>query len=135
MPVGSWLLIYTKLLCCFLKFDESCLTITKLFLCSSIKTTYDQQSQDATSLLPAPIEKLPDASLLLNSPLSSQQIGTDHSSLVATAMAENASRKRDSVESSSLYVRGKIPRGNLPNSKNIPDTSKGLLMPPQLHGR
>ncbi|XP_057541037.1 uncharacterized protein LOC130818826 [Amaranthus tricolor] len=101
----------------------------------SIKTTYDQQSQDATSLLPAPIEKLPDASLLLNSPLSSQQIGTDHSSLVATAMAENASRKRDSVESSSLYVRGKIPRGNLPNSKNIPDTSKGLLMPPQLHGR
>lgn len=67
--------------------------------------------------------------------MSSQQIGTDHSSLVATAMAENASRKRDSVESSSLYVRGKIPRGNLPNSKNIPDTSKGLLMPPQLHGR
>lgn len=111
------------------------MTITKLFLCSSIKPTYDQQSQNPTSSLAAPIEKLPDASLLLNSPLSSPQIVTDHSSRVAAAMAENASRKRDSVESSSLYVRGKIPRGNLPNSKNIPDTSKGLLMPPQLHGR
>lgn len=97
-----------------------------------IRPASDQSSENDS---PSPIEKLPDASLLLSSPFSSQQIGSDHSSRVAAAMAENASRKREANGSSSSNIRGKIPKGNLPHSKNIPDTSSGLLMPPQLRGR
>ncbi|KAL2898423.1 ATF/CREB activator 1 [Bienertia sinuspersici] len=81
------------------------------------------------------MEKLPDASLLLSPPISSQSIGSDHSSRVAAAMVENASRKREANGSSSLNTRSKIPRGGLTHSKNIPDTSSGLLTPPQLRGR
>ncbi|XP_056682840.1 uncharacterized protein [Spinacia oleracea] len=99
--------------------------------CSSMKPSSELLSEDIS---PSPIGKLPDASLLLSSPLSSQQIGSDHSSRVAAAMAENASRKREANGSSSSNVRGKIPRGNLPHKKDIPDTSSGLLMPPQLRG-
>ncbi|XP_009588783.1 uncharacterized protein [Nicotiana tomentosiformis] len=79
--------------------------------------------------------KLPDASLLLNSP--SMPVGhfTDHSSRVAAAMAENASRKRDTNVSASTYPRSKIPKGTLPHMKNIPETGSGLLVPPQLAGR
>ncbi|KAH7528030.1 uncharacterized protein LOC107417804 [Ziziphus jujuba] len=84
-----------------------------------------------------PIEKLPDASLLLNSPdFSSNMVSaTDHSSLVAAAMAENASRKRDSKGLASSLPRSKVPKGSLPHSKNVPDTVGGMLVPPQLSGR
>ncbi|XP_019054821.1 PREDICTED: uncharacterized protein LOC104606274 isoform X2 [Nelumbo nucifera] len=95
------------------------------------------QKLDGASNLPAPpIEKLPDASLLLNSPIfSSHQIsGSDHTSRVAAAMAESASRKRESNGPASSYPRSKIPRGNLRYSKSVPDTVGGLLVPPQLHG-
>ncbi|GJV64906.1 hypothetical protein Tco_1475734 [Tanacetum coccineum] len=53
--------------------------------------------------------KLPDASFLLDSPtLPSNMSGSyDHTSRVAAAMAQNASRKRDSKESTSSYRRGK----------------------------
>lgn len=101
----------------------------------STRSSSNQQSEDVSPLLPAPIERLPDASLLLNSPILSQPVGTDHSSRVAAAMAENASRKREANGSSSSNIRGKIPRGNLPHSKNIPDTGSGQLVPPQLRGR
>ncbi|KAI3739749.1 hypothetical protein L2E82_30160 [Cichorium intybus] len=81
--------------------------------------------------------RLPDASFLLNSPsLPSNMSGNyDHSSRVAVAMAQNASRKRDPKESTTSYPRGKIPKGNLPHSKNVPETASGLLRPPQLSGR
>ncbi|PWA39012.1 hypothetical protein CTI12_AA576050 [Artemisia annua] len=81
--------------------------------------------------------KLPDASFLLDSPtLPSNMSGSyDHTSRVAAAMAQNASRKRDSKESASSYPRGKIPKGNLPHSKIVPETARGLLRPPQLSGR
>lgn len=61
--------------------------------------------------------------------------GTDHASRVAAAMAENATRKRDSNDVSSTLRRNKLPRGSLPNSKNVLDTAGGLLVPPQLSGR
>ncbi|XP_042514173.1 transcriptional regulator Myc-A-like isoform X2 [Macadamia integrifolia] len=96
------------------------------------------QLPDSTTHLPAPsIEKLPDALLLLSSPaLSSHQMSsTDHYSRVAAAMAESASRKREINGLASSYLRSKLPRGNLPHSKNVPDTVGGLLIPPQLSGR
>ncbi|WCJ40051.1 hypothetical protein M5689_020986 [Euphorbia peplus] len=71
--------------------------------------------------------KLPDASLLLNSPNVSSLTGNDH--------ASTASRKRVSNELPSLLPRNKLPKGSLRNRKNVPDTSGGLLVPPQLTGR
>ncbi|XP_055817937.1 uncharacterized protein LOC129887023 [Solanum dulcamara] len=81
--------------------------------------------------------KLPDASLLLNSPTMRGHLGhnTDHSSRVAAAMAENATRKRDINVSASTFPRSKIPKGTLPHMKNVPETEGGLLLPPQLTGR
>ncbi|GKU92236.1 hypothetical protein SLEP1_g5993 [Rubroshorea leprosula] len=85
---------------------------------------------------PASIEKLPDASLLLNSPSIPVVSGSDHASRVAAALAESASRKRDSNGlQSNLLPRPKLPRGALPHSKGIPDTVGGMLVPPQLSGR
>ncbi|CAI8596087.1 unnamed protein product [Vicia faba] len=83
------------------------------------------------------VEKLPDASLLLSSTAFSSNLmnATDHSSRVAAALAENASRKRDSNGKTSSAIRSKVPRGNPPHSKNIPETAGGLLVPPQLSGR
>ena len=79
---------------------------------------------------------LPDASLLLNSPTSSSLFsGSDHSSRVAAAMAANASRKRETNVLGSSLPRSKFPRSSLPHSKNVPDTSGALLVPPQLTGR
>uniref|UniRef100_A0A7C8Z0W8 Uncharacterized protein n=1 Tax=Opuntia streptacantha TaxID=393608 RepID=A0A7C8Z0W8_OPUST len=101
----------------------------------STRSSSNQQSEDVSPLLPPPIEKLPDASLLLNSPILSEPVGTDHCSRVSAALAENASRKREANGSSSSNIRGKIPRGNLTHSKNIPDTGSGQLVPPQLLGR
>ncbi|KAG2239574.1 hypothetical protein Bca52824_091634 [Brassica carinata] len=78
------------------------------------------------------LPQLPDALLLLESPtLAHVSGGGDHASVVAAAM-----RKRDlNGNSSSLPRRPKVPRGFLPHSKNIPDTSGNLLVPPQLKGR
>ncbi|KAK7243636.1 hypothetical protein RIF29_38442 [Crotalaria pallida] len=83
------------------------------------------------------VEKLPDVSLLLNSSAVSSNLmnASDHSSRVAAALAENASRKRDSNGMASSSVRGKVPRGNLPHSRSVPDTSGGMLVPPQISGR
>ncbi|GAB4832236.1 hypothetical protein Ancab_006250 [Ancistrocladus abbreviatus] len=95
----------------------------------------DQQDENATPLSASPIMKLPDASLLLNSPISSHLVSTtDHSSRVAAALAQNASRKREANGLASS-TRGKVPRGSLPHSKNVPDTGGGQLVPPQLRGR
>ncbi|KAI7751260.1 hypothetical protein M8C21_003753, partial [Ambrosia artemisiifolia] len=81
--------------------------------------------------------KLPDASMLLDSPLLPSGVGGtyDHTSVVAAAMAQNASRKRDLKESTASNPQGKIPRGNLPRPKNVQKTAGGLLCPPQLSGR
>ncbi|XVE90797.1 hypothetical protein DITRI_Ditri20bG0105500 [Diplodiscus trichospermus] len=92
---------------------------------------------------PETLEKLPDASMLLNSPTVSLTSGNDHASVVAAAMAESVSRKRDSngmmgLGSSSgvpLPPRAKLPRATLPHSKSFPDTEGGTLVPPQLRGR
>lgn len=95
--------------------------------------------KEGTSLQADPSAfKLPDASLLLNSPMMSPQLAhaTNHSSRVAVAMAESESRKRDlNGKSSSSYTRSKVPRGSLPHSKSIPETVGGHLLPPQLAGR
>ncbi|KAJ6346707.1 hypothetical protein OIU76_003396 [Salix suchowensis] len=92
-----------------------------------------KQQVAGPSPLPS-ISKLPDASKLLNSPtfgLSGN--GSDHASQVSAAMAENASRKRELNVGSSRS--GKVSRGNLAASRNVPDTGGGLLVPPQLKGR
>ncbi|KAK8959921.1 hypothetical protein KSP40_PGU011190 [Platanthera guangdongensis] len=82
------------------------------------------------------MEKLPDASLLFSSSFSQQQcIGIDNYSRIASSMAESVSRKREPSESSFIQPRNnKHPRGNLPHSRNIPDTVRGSLIPPQLKG-
>jgi len=67
------------------------------------------------------VEKLPDASLLLDAPTVSSDLmsASDHFSRVAAAQAENASRKRDSNGMASSTVRSKVPKGNLPHSRNV----------------
>lgn len=85
------------------------------------------------------LPQLPDALFLLESPSLVQVSGggNDHASVVAAAMAESALRKRDlnGNPSSLLPRRPKLPRGNLPHSKNIPETLGNVLVPPQLKGR
>lgn len=82
------------------------------------------------------LPQLPDALLLLESPTLTHVTGGDHASVVAAAMAESALRKRDlNGNASSLPRRPKLPRGNLPHSKNIPETLGNVLVPPQLKGR
>lgn len=97
----------------------------------------NQQPESAAHSSGAFIERLPDASLLLNSPamLSDLMNSNNHTSRVAAAMAENASRKRDSNGLASSLPRNKVPRGTLPHSRNVPDTVGGVLVPPQLSGR
>lgn len=81
--------------------------------------------------------------MLLNSPTVPFRSGNDHASVVAAAMADNLSRKRDSKgmmgSGSSNSVpplpRAKLPRATLPHSKSVPDTGGGSLVPPQLRGR
>ncbi|XWS65753.1 hypothetical protein CRYUN_Cryun05aG0140400 [Craigia yunnanensis] len=90
---------------------------------------------------PETFEKLPDATVLLNSPTVSLVSGNDHASVVAAAMVESVSRKRDSKgmmglgSSVSIPPRAKLPRATLPHSKSFPDTEGGTLVPPQLKGR
>ncbi|KAK9912960.1 hypothetical protein M0R45_036792 [Rubus argutus] len=83
------------------------------------------------------VEKLPDASQLFDSPEFSPNMlsGNNYSSRVAAASAESASRKRESGSFVSPTPRSKVPRGNLPHSRNVPDTVGGMLVPPQLSGR
>ncbi|TKY49636.1 glycerol-3-phosphate dehydrogenase [NAD(+)] 1, cytosolic [Spatholobus suberectus] len=97
----------------------------------------DQQLENKPHSSPPSVEKLPDASLLLNAPtVSSNLMSTsDHFSRVAAAQAENASRKRDSNGMASSAVRSKVPRGNLPHSRNVTETAGGMLVPPQISGR
>ncbi|KAG4164394.1 hypothetical protein ERO13_A13G012500v2 [Gossypium hirsutum] len=79
---------------------------------------------------PETLEKLPDASMLLNSPTVPLTSGNDHASVVAAAMADNLSRKRDSKgmmgsgsnNSTPPLPRAKLPRATLPHSKSVPDT-------------
>ncbi|XP_068647994.1 uncharacterized protein [Aristolochia californica] len=94
------------------------------------------QSDSASSSSTMPLDKLPDASLLLNLPAfpSNLMNAGDHSSRVEAAMAESTSRKRESNGSAFPYRQSKLPRGNVPNSKSIPDTLGGTLVPPQLRG-
>ncbi|KAG6787679.1 hypothetical protein POTOM_003722 [Populus tomentosa] len=92
-----------------------------------------RQDVAGPSLLPS-ISKLPDASMLLNTPtVGLDGSGSDHALRVSAAMAENASRKRELNAGSSRS--GKVARGNLVANKNVPDTGGGLLVPPQLKGR
>ncbi|KAF8395798.1 hypothetical protein HHK36_019752 [Tetracentron sinense] len=102
----------------------------------SISSSHQQPDSASHSSAPS-AEKLPDASLLLNSPAfsSHHMSGSDHSSRVAAAMAESSSRKRVSNGSASSSTRIKVPRGTLPRSRNVQDTVAGLLVPPQLNGR
>ncbi|KFK25579.1 hypothetical protein AALP_AA8G133200 [Arabis alpina] len=83
------------------------------------------------------LPQLPDALFLLESPsLGQVSGGNDHASLVAAARAESVLRKRDlNGNSTSLPRRPKLPRGNLPHSKNVPETMGNVLVPPQLKGR
>lgn len=107
------------------------------FICRSSRPSSYQHSNVASTLPPPSLKKLPDVSHLLASPPlpSNQMIGTNHSSRVAAAMAESASRKRESNGSAFPFPRSKLPRGQLLHSRNIPDTSGGQLIPPQLRGR
>lgn len=107
------------------------------FICLCRKTGSSLNKEHLSSLSESSELKLPDASLLLNSPTKPGHLGhdTDHSSRVAAAMAENATRKRDINVSASTYPRSKIPRATLPHMKNVPETEGGLLLPPQLTGR
>ncbi|XP_021611044.1 uncharacterized protein LOC110613932 isoform X2 [Manihot esculenta] len=104
----------------------------------TIPPNNQRPSESISSPNPSPscIEKLPDASLLLNSPSVSFSIGTgtDHASRVAVAMAESESRKRAHGLPSTL-PRSKVPKGSLPHTKMHPDTVGGILVPPQLSGR
>ncbi|XP_008465558.1 uncharacterized protein LOC103503186 isoform X1 [Cucumis melo] len=96
----------------------------------------NQQFETNEESSSVPWVELPDASLLLNSQTSSSLFsGSDHSSRVAAAMAANASRKRETNVLGSSLPRSKVPRSSLPHSKNVPDTSGTLLVPPQLTGR
>lgn len=103
---------------------------------SSGSASVQQPEIDSSSLMPS-IEKLPDASFLLNSPAISSHLfsGYDHSSRVAATMAESASRKREANGLGSSLPRSKIPKGTLPHSRNVPDTFGGQLVPPQLKGK
>ncbi|KAI4333056.1 hypothetical protein L6164_017910 [Bauhinia variegata] len=97
----------------------------------------DQKPEKMLHSFHPSIEKLPDVSLLLNSPSVPSDLlhASDHSSRVAAAMVQNASRKRDDNGLPSSTVRRKVPRGDLPPSRNVPDTAGGMLLPPQISGR
>ncbi|MQL76702.1 hypothetical protein Taro_009082 [Colocasia esculenta] len=86
---------------------------------------------------PSPSIKLPDAALLLSSPSFSthQTSSSDHSSRVAAAMAENASRKRTSNGLVPQNSQNKHHKGSSPVSKTMSDVKSSLLIPPQLQGR
>ncbi|XP_071688107.1 uncharacterized protein [Rutidosis leptorrhynchoides] len=105
---------------------------------SNEKSTSLPAQQSKKDTLETSTIKLPDASLLFNSPSMQANMSEsyDHNSRVSSAMAQNASRKRDAKYSVLAFnSRGKVPKGNLPRSKNVSQTPGGLLCPPQLSGR
>jgi hypothetical protein len=104
---------------------------------SQTSSEHGQQSEAGENSSIESMIELPDASELLKSLAApANQTGSDHSSRVATAMAASASRKRPETNGfASLPPHRKLPRGNLPPSRIPPDTSGGLLIPPQLRGR
>lgn len=89
-----------------------------------------------TSNMPSPSMALPDAALLLSYPsFSTHQIGgSDHSSRVAAAMAESASRKRAANGFVSQHPEVKHHKSS-PGSKIMSDVKASMLIPPQLRGR
>ncbi|XP_065023332.1 uncharacterized protein LOC135649148 isoform X1 [Musa acuminata AAA Group] len=96
------------------------------------------QPSNVVPPLPLPsLEGLLDVSVLFatQSYQSSQTVGTDHSSRVAAALAETASRKRESDGSTFPQPSSKHSRGQLRRLRNVPNTKGGLLVPPQLSGR
>ncbi|XP_022896586.1 uncharacterized protein LOC111410468 isoform X1 [Olea europaea var. sylvestris] len=117
----------------------SCFVSAKLLFwaCQSSGMSLPKQTEKFSNQPESSGLKLPDASLLLDSPALPSHLMTasDHSSRVAAAMAEGASRKRDLNGSPASHLRGKVPKGTLPYSKNVPDTVGGNLLPPQLTGR
>lgn len=104
---------------------------------SQTSSLHGQQSEAGENSSIESMIELPDASELLKSLAApANQTGSDHSSRVATAMAASASRKRPETNGfAALSPHRKLPRGNLPPSRIPPDTSGGLLIPPQLRGR
>ncbi|KAL8098299.1 uncharacterized protein LOC141682442 [Apium graveolens] len=100
-----------------------------------IGLSVNQQAETSSGQAGSSLPKLPGASFVLNSPLTLPGImRSDHSSRVEAARAENAARKRESNLASTDRL-SKVPKGNLIHSRNRPDTSSGLLHPPQLGGR
>ncbi|KAG6501141.1 stress response protein NST1-like [Zingiber officinale] len=98
------------------------------------------QHPNVISPLPPPsLEGLPSVSALFAAPSpalqSNQMVGNDHSSRVAAAVAESASRKRQENGSNNHQPPKKHPRGKLLHLRNVPDTHDGSLVPPQLRGR
>ncbi|XP_020593602.1 uncharacterized protein LOC110033825 [Phalaenopsis equestris] len=83
------------------------------------------------------MERLPDASILLSSPsFSPQQYGGNNRfSHIASGITKMASRKRERNGSAFVHPSNKNPRGSLPNSRSISDTSSSTFIPPQLKGR
>lgn len=116
----------------------SILNINAFSMCRTKSgSSSNQQLENKPHSSPPSVEKLPDASLLLDAPTVSSNLmsASDHFSRVAAAQAENASRKRDSNGMASSTVRSKVPRANLPHSRNVPETSGSMLVPPQISGR
>lgn len=106
---------------------------SNLFICS---LRQPPRKQTEKVLDQSPVLKLPDAAFLLDSPVVPSQLNAaDHSSRVAAAMAESAARKRDLNGAAGSYPRSKVPKGQLPNTKSVPETVGSHLLPPQLSGR
>ncbi|XP_009417943.2 uncharacterized protein LOC103998246 isoform X2 [Musa acuminata AAA Group] len=104
---------------------------------NQIPIAANQPSTVVPPLPPPSLEGLLDVSVLFatQSYQSSQMVGTDHSSRVAAALAETASRKRESDGSTFPQPSSKHSRGQLRRLRNVPNTKGGLLVPPQLSGR
>ncbi|KAL9251083.1 hypothetical protein AKJ16_DCAP04479 [Drosera capensis] len=96
------------------------------------------KTETVSHLASSSIKKLPDASILLNSPMSSHPVNsTSHSSPVAPSYSQSSLGKREGNGSISSDIRTKMPRGSLPHLRNILDTGTGdnKMVPPQLRGR
>nr|XP_018686874.1 PREDICTED: uncharacterized protein LOC103998246 isoform X1 [Musa acuminata subsp. malaccensis] len=121
---------------CSLEIGEFHATRTKENV-QKIPIAANQPSNVVPPLPPPSLEGLLDVSVLFatQSYQSSQTVGTDHSSRVAAALAETASRKRESDGSTFPQPSSKHSRGQLRRLRNVPNTKGGLLVPPQLSGR
>lgn len=105
-------------------------------ICSRSGLSVNQQAETSSDQAGRSLPKLPNASFVLNSPVTLPGLmNSDHSTRVEAARAENAARKRESNGLASTDRLSKVPKGNLIHSRNRPDTASGLLRPPQLGGR